>query len=63
MASDDPTKDMQYVQGLSNPKDGDDDDDENGAVCQDSEVGIKKTLNWNNINRTNKDKTNNSICN
>ncbi|XP_058986095.1 uncharacterized protein LOC101894352 isoform X2 [Musca domestica] len=37
LASDDPTKDMQYVQGLSNPKDGDDDDDENGAVCQDSE--------------------------
>ncbi|XP_061390648.1 protein outspread [Musca vetustissima] len=38
LASDDPTKDMQYVQGLSTAKDGDDEGDyDNGAVCQDSE--------------------------
>ncbi|XP_073823745.1 myosin phosphatase Rho interacting protein outspread isoform X2 [Musca autumnalis] len=50
LASDDPTKDMQYVQGLLNPKDGD--DDENGAVCQDSEFCRYYTKNNNNTNKS-----------
>ncbi|XP_075151234.1 myosin phosphatase Rho interacting protein outspread isoform X2 [Haematobia irritans] len=38
LASEDPTKDMLYVQGLTRQKDdGDDNVDEDGAVCQDSE--------------------------
>ena len=42
MANDDPTKDVQFVQGLTRAKDenGDDDDDNAEAVCQDSEVSL-----------------------
>ncbi|XP_013105703.2 uncharacterized protein LOC106085824 isoform X2 [Stomoxys calcitrans] len=45
LASEDPTKDMLYVQGLTRQKD-DGDDNDDGAVCQDSEH-VHATRNYN----------------